>query len=163
MARFADFPMRFPFKIIIIFLVLGLSGCTTIEIPSYVKDQHPYKRKVYVSFDDTLKATQHVLEESAWVIKTQAKPSVYEMTYAHDEDSEVKQVMLITDIKQGSFILGTAYTRLNIFIVSSQANETDIELRYLTIKSFPLKSFTSYRKDHAANQILDKIEKALSK
>lgn len=143
----------------IVFCVLA-TGCTRIELPNYIKDVHPYDRRVYAPFEKTLKATSKVLDETGWTITTSSEPSVFERAkYAVSPDT--KQIMLFTKVKHTPLILWSTYKRINVILRSAGENATDVEVRHVTVTSIPFKSFYSYKKDRVANQLLEKIENAV--
>ena len=152
---------RFVNLLIGIFCLALLSGCSTVEIPKYIKDVNPYDQTFYASFQNTLDATTKALEHYGWEIIETAEPSMFEHSKAVDSPT-TKQILLFSQVRQTGLFLGSRYQRLNVILRSVQDGRTDAELRYVTVSSIPFKSFTKYKKDAVAKRILDRIEYNLS-
>ena len=65
-------------KMIWILLLLMCAGCVTVKVPKYLKDEFPYKKKFYASFEDALTATQRALKEAGWHVSDISSPTVFE-------------------------------------------------------------------------------------
>lgn len=154
---------KFAKKIAVLPVVLAvfLSGCATVVIPQYIKDDNPYKHKIYASFDEVSSAAKEVLDKTGWVVMSTTDPSVFERSKGV-EGEDFRQVLLITDIRQTPLFIGSRYARLNLFIRSSEANVTEIEVRYITVSSMFFKSFYKYRNNAEVERIIKNIEKTLN-
>ncbi len=147
-------------KILSIISCLILSGCSTVNIPSYIQDKHPYEKKFYASFDKVLKATKETLQDFGWKIVEEADPSAFEVAKKSD-NPQSQHVLLFTGIRQTSLFLGSRYARLNIYVEAINDTTTGLDLRYVTVNSIPFKSFTSYQNNRAVERIFAHIEKKL--
>ncbi len=144
------------------FLVLCavvLTGCVSAKIPTYLNDNVPYKKNFYSSYDDTLSAVKQSLEDLGWKIASLSDLVVYEVQAATD-DTDRKQILIFTEVRQTPFMLGTRYAKMNIF-VRRLSETTEVEIRYVTITSTLLKSFENYKNDSAVARIFEHIEKLL--
>lgn len=146
-------------KSIIALLVIGcLSGCTSVDVPKYIKDEHPYKQVIYASFEKTLEATTEALADAGWKIVSKSDPNVFEHSAVKDPNGQ--QVLLFTDIKDIPLFLGTRFARINVYLRSTgRPNETEVELRYLTVNSVALGSFKNYKHPVATDRIFNDINK----
>lgn len=149
MERFAKF-----FSVMVCLLVTA--GCSTVQIPKYIKDQHPYQEEYYDSFQATLDATNKALSDFGWQVTETAEPSMFERSKAV-VDPDTKQILLFTEIRQTGLFLGSRYQRLNVILQSARDDQTNVELRYVTVSSVPFKTFTSYKKDSVAKKIFERI------
>ncbi len=137
-----------------------LAGCASVTIPNYIRDEHPYRKTFYASFDTVLDTTVHALEDFGWKVAKTTEPSVFERNKDTDKPG-VKQILLFTDVRQTAFIFGTRYARMNIYVQSGADNSTEVELRYLTVTSASLKNFQNYRNDRYAEKFFARIESLL--
>ena len=141
-------------------LAVLLSGCTTVNIPSYIKDDHPQTQVIYANFDDTLEAVKQVLNAKGWTVVDETDPTVYEHSSIRDEGG--RDLLLFTDIKEHPYILGTRYHRANVFLRStSQPKQTEMELRFVTINSMTFMKTKNYKHPRAAAQIFEAVNNAL--
>ena len=147
---------------ILLWMVIGtaLMGCASVTIPNYIRDEHPYRKTFYASFDTVLDAAVHALEDSGWKVAKTTEPSVFERNKDADKPG-VKQILLFTDVRQTALIFGTRYARMNIYLQSAADNSTEVELRYLTVTSASLKNFQNYRNDRYAEKFFGRIESLL--
>lgn len=142
-----------------LFLVC-LSGCATVSIPNYIKDDHPYTRTVYADFDQARAAAGKALQDSGWVVVDATDPTVFEHSSIQDEGG--REILLFSDIKELPFILGTRYSRVNVYLRStSRPKETEIEVRVLTIKSLTFMELRKHKQPRVADKIFADIEKHL--
>ena len=148
-------------RIIIILSLFLLSGCASVKVPGYIRDENPYKKKFYANFDDTLKITVRTLRDFGWDVEKTTNPSVFERSQV--PDVKEKQVLLFTNIRSTSMFLGSRYARLNVYIRSISNNISEVEIRCITLNSVVLKSFTSYKKDAAVERMFKHIEEQLNK
>jgi len=144
-------------------LILGLiviSGCTNINVPNYVKDEHPYTRLFYAPFEKVRDAAEHILDEHGWTVLKETDPALFEVDRSTGYKGE-PQTLMFTEIRQTNFFVGSKYTRLNVFLRLLPDGATEIELRYLGIANILFKKFHDYRNDKAMEQILDAIEEKI--
>lgn len=141
-------------------LLLVLLGCTSVSIPKYIPDENPYKRVLYVGFNPALTATRTALKDMGWKIAEETEPGIYERNRAITAQ-EIQQTLIFSEVRQTAAVVGSRYARINIFLRSIKDNETEVELRYLTINSTPVKGFEVYKNDAAAERILNQIEKII--
>ena len=146
-------------KILLGLLLMIFAGCSTIDIPQYLQDKHPYQKTFYQSFDRTLEATRQTLTDLGWKVAKEVQPSVYERNRALEE-GEGKALLIFTDVRRTPFFLGSRYARLNIYLRGGD-KVTEVEIRYLTLNSLALKTFRHYKNDAAAERIFKKIEEKL--
>jgi len=144
-----------------VFLMMIFAGCSTVNVSKYIQARNPYEKSFYSEFDQVLKSTSRILEESGWKISGSSHPSVYENNPVSDEQ-DIKQIMLISDVRQFSFFLGTKYTRINAFIKEGPDQTTIVELRCLSVTSLPFKSFDNYKRNKTAEKLLNLIEQDLN-
>lgn len=146
-------------KFLPLFLLLFLLGCSTIHIPTYLPNSNPYTKRYYVDHKKMVVATVAALEDLGWKITQQIDPVVYERSSARELDAD--QVLLVTEVRDTPLFLGARYAKLNIY-VRSKNNESEVEIRYLTINSLFVKEFSTYKNDSAAARIHSRIEKELN-
>ena len=144
-------------KTIFLMLSLVLVGCTTLQIPSYIKSEHPYSKKVYGDYNKIVYAVRDVLVRNGWKIKTITTPTIYERTLEGDENSNI---LIFTEVKEQSMVLATSYTHLNVLILSI-ADGAMIEIRYGKLTQMPFKQMRSSRNDQLANAMLGQIEQKM--
>ena len=143
-----------------IFLFLLVIGCSSTNIPNYVKDKHPYKKVFYADFDKAVNATKETVEELGWIVTKSTDPGVYEQSRS-TESEDARQVLLFTEVRQTALFLGSRFAKMNIFLRSISKNETEIEIRYLTVTSVTFKDVYSYRKDSFVNKVFKLIDEKL--
>ena len=147
-------------KITIFLLILCCGGCASFDIPKYIPDNHPYKKKFYASFDEVLRVTKRTLQDNGWKIESTSDPSIYERTKMVGSKPG-RQIVIFTKIRQTSLVVGTSYARVNAFLWTGSDSSIELELRYVTVSSTPLKTFYNYRKDNVIESLLKQIEKRL--
>jgi hypothetical protein len=145
---------RLVFIIALLFL-----GCSSVRIPSYLQDKHPYTKRFHGNYEQTMAAVKQTLAEFGWEIAEETDPLVYEQDRIHDLDEQRK--MIITKSRQTSLFIGTRYGKMNIYVFSKK-NISEVEIRYLTVTSIAFKSFRDFRDDAAAERIYTQIGKFLS-
>ena len=125
-------------KLLGVFFLITLIGCTSIRIPNYIYDKYPYKRTLYVDFDKARAATLETLSEFGWTIEKESEPGLYE--YERTPGDGGKQTLLFTQIRDTSFFVGSRHARLNAYLHAAGTNETELEIRYLTVTSVLFKN-----------------------
>ncbi len=149
-------------KTLAVFMLLALVGCASISVPKYIKNENPYKKKFYASFEKVLPATIRTLEAEGWKIEERADPGVYEMRTG-EKIYEGKQVLLITGIRKLPVFVASSYARLNVYVTARVEDYTEVEVRYLTVNSVTFKSFYSYKHNKTVEKLFAKIEHNLDK
>ena len=134
-------------------------GCTTATIPSYLPDNQPYTMRFYADYERTLETISQSLKDLGWKIEKTTNPIIYEQNLI--ETVNQQQALIITEVRQTPMVVGTRYARLNVFL-RSQENVSDVEIRYLTITSLPLKSIRSYENKGAVERIFGHIKESLA-
>lgn len=141
-------------------LLVSLSGCMTVSIPKYIRDEHPYERKYFASFDDTLKVTVQALEQTGWRIANMSNPETFEKGQAYQE-AGAQQVLIFTEARQTPLILSSRYMSLNVYLRALPDKSTQIEIRYLGVTPVLFKNIQRYRHDAVVNKIFAQISHAL--
>ena len=142
---------------LLIFIVI-LTGCVSVQVTDYIKDNHPYTRKIIGDYENIIDTVKVVLFKEGWQIQAIANPSVYERRVGGEDES--KDVLFLTGVKQYPKILYSTYTHLNV-IVCAVAEGADVEIRYEALTPVRIKQFRDVRNDKLANRLLDNIEKEL--
>lgn len=148
------------------FLIVALAfvciiGCSSISIPNYIPDQNPYKQIFFGAFDEVLNATNETLDDLGWVIQSQAEPATFERSALADPN--MQQILIFTEVRQTALIVGSRYSRMNIFLREQEDNQVEVEIRYVTVSSTAVKTFRDYRQDQVAKNVFSKIQYRLSK
>jgi len=146
-------------KLIVIFC-LCLAGCTSVEIPNYIKADHTYTRKIYDSYDRVVAATRRVLEHAHWKVVKETSPEVYEHGPESSHNTQ-NAVLLFTEIKQLPRFLYSSYAHLNVYIQSTPDGSL-VEVRYAKHTPILGKEMQSTKNDQLVEGLLDKIEQDLS-
>jgi len=147
-------------KWLTILVCVFLTGCSTVDIPNYIKDDHPYNKIFYADYDTIVASTLESLNAAGWKVSKKTDPVIYEGSRVLD-DPMGKQVLIFTNLRQNALILATRYRRINVYIRTVNKNATEVEIRYVTITSTSLKNFTSYKKDRAVERLFQKIDELL--
>ena len=146
-------------RFFLITMVLMLSGCASVSIPNYIYDEHPYKRTVYAPFDKARDATAQTFEEFGWMVEKESNPSLFEREKVGEEGK--RQTLILTEVRQSYFFLGSRYSRVNAYLREIADKETEIEIRYLRVTSILFKSFYHYTNDKMVERIFNHIEQKL--
>jgi hypothetical protein len=143
---------------LIVALLTVFCGCTTVQLPNYIKSDRPYVRKYYGDIEQINAVVRNVLVHNGWKIKSEARPSVYERP--SDGQNTEKDVLLFTNVKQHPMILYSSYTHLNV-LIHAIAEGAEVEIRYHKVTPLLIKQFNSTRNDKLVNGLLEAIEQAL--
>ena len=135
-------------------LLIFIVGCTTLQLPSYIQDKHPYTQRFYGEHKEVVDAVTKGLADLGWKAEGNADPFVYEQSRLAEAGSE--NILLFTQVRQTPMLLWTTYVRLNVFI-SSKNKVSDVEIRYSKLKAFPFKEFRGYRNDKLVKRIFQRI------
>jgi len=146
-------------KIILLWMAICCIGCVTVNIPKYIKDESPYKKKFYASFEKTMLATTNVLEGLGWKVTGTANPANYDRE-KDIKNNNIKQTLIFVEVKQTPLFVSSRYTNLNIFLRSDEQS-TDMEIRYLAVTPAFFKDMQSHKNDKAVGKIFDRIEEIL--
>lgn len=145
---------------LLLFSTFIIGGCSTLEIPKYIKDENPYEQVFYAPFDEVLTASSEALEGMGWKITETANPIVFEHNAAFDPTRQ--QIILFTNVRQMGMVVGSSYQRVNLILRSSGENMTNAEIRYVTVSTATYKAFYSYKKDAYVEQIFNAIQAKLN-
>ena len=140
-------------------LLIWTTGCVTVKIPKYLKDEFPYKKTFYFNFDDTLKSTQLALKDMGWRISDVSNPTVFEQNQTSDKS--VRQVLIFTEVRQTPLIFSSRYMSLNIYVRSLDNKSTDVEIRYLSVTPIVFTSAESHKNDAVIEKIFHRISQLL--
>lgn len=138
--------------------VMVLCGCVTVQVPSYIKAEQPYSRKVLGNYDQIAEAARRVLVRNGWKIDTETNANIYERN--PEAEASGKDVLFFTNVKQHSMLVYSSYTHLNVFLHPT-AEGAEVEVRYIKVTPV-IKRFVSYHNDKLANRLLDQIEHEVS-
>jgi len=141
-----------------LFLLLCV-GCASAQIPTYLQDKNPYTKRFYANYDEALSAILESLEDLGWEIDARVDPAVYEQKEASLYDGQ--RLLVMTKIRQTPMFLGTRYARINI-ILRSKKDISEVEIRYVTVNSLPIRNITAYRNDSAVERIFNHISELLN-
>jgi len=147
-------------KFLGIILVVSLVGCASIHVPQYIKNDHPYKKKFYLEFKKVLPLTVKSLEESGWTIEQRTDPEIYERRKG-DAIHKGKQLLLITGIRKLPIFIASRYARLNVYVTSEGDDSTEVEIRYVGVKSLIFKNFYDFTHEDIVERVLRRIENNL--
>lgn len=142
-------------------LLLGLGGCASISVPNYVKDEYPYKKTFYASFDETFEAVKEMFDEFHWKVSQTSDPKLYERNKTTAVDDTGKQVLIFSDLRTTPLGLGTRYSRVNVYLRTVQGSETEVEIRYVTVSSVPFKTFYDFKHNKTVEAMLKSISEKL--
>lgn len=146
---------------LIVVLTLFWGCSSTVKIPEYIQDIKPFTKTYFASYDKTFEATKSVLQDLGWTISALRDPLVFERNPSID-DPFIDKVMIVTEVKESGFFIGTRYSRLNLYLHSVDKDKTAVEVRFLTETALPYNSIRSYDHQYSAEHILAEIEKALN-
>lgn len=135
------------------------SSCAAVRVPgAYIKDHHPYRERFYGDFDKVMAAVQAALDGQGWVVDKAVDPAVYERW--QDGDLYERQILLITEGREHSGLLGDEMARLNVYI-RNRRDISEVELRYVAVTHYRLKGVTRYQDDGAAKAFFDRLRQDL--
>lgn len=144
-------------KFCLVLAVLLFTGCATVNIPGYIKDDHPHTHLIYADFDTAVAAVKLALNDMGWEVVEETDPTVYEHSAVQEEGG--REILLFTDIKENRFVVGTKYRRINVYLRStSKPKETEMELRYIAIRSVAFMKSRKYKHPKAAARIFKAVD-----
>ncbi len=145
-------------KLTLLFIAMTLVGCSTVQMPYYIKAEHPYVRKISGDYGQIIAAIKGVLYDLGWGIQDEVNPSEYERREGGEDQS--KDVLFFTEAKR-HFSLGCfTYDHLNMF-VHATADGAEIDIRYESYTSAGPIKHSSFRNDKLVDPILDRIEQLI--
>ncbi len=147
------------FIILGLVILLGLSGCVTVKMQKYIKDEAPYKKTYFVSFEKTYEATLKALSDLGWKVSDITSPSTYEANASTNENK--KQVLILTEVRQTPLFLTSRYMNLNVYLRALD-NGTEVEIRYLGVVPALFKSMTNYKNDAVVKKVFTRIQEILT-
>ncbi|MCA9407080.1 MAG: hypothetical protein H6755_04840 [Candidatus Omnitrophica bacterium] len=155
-------PRALVFQSFFIFILsFVFTGCATITVPKYIKDSHPYKEVFYYRFNEVQEKARVALSEIGWSIESTADPTVFERNKLLNE-TEGEQILIFSKVRQGWFILGKKYSRVNVYLRAGKNNTAEVELRYIRMTSVPFKIFEKFENDRFAKKLFSLIDKKLA-
>ena len=92
MGKFANSNLIMKKRLICFISVFCILGCSTINIPKYIKDEKPYKKVVYADFETALQATKEALNLSGWEVVSSSDPKVFEHSSLVDPNGKEIEV-----------------------------------------------------------------------
>ena len=134
--------------------LIFLVGCTSLQIPAYIQDKHPYAQRFYADHGEVVEAVKKSLHDVGWEVEGTADPLTYEETRLPEPGSV--NILLYSPVRQTPMLLWTTYRRVNV-VINSKNKVSDVEVRYTKINLFPFKQFKSFRNDKLAKRILQHI------
>jgi hypothetical protein len=146
------------YLLISIFLI----GCSTINVPPYIQDKHPYTKTLLSNYNKTLLTTKKVLEDEGWKITKNVDPATYEKVREIDYPG-AKQTLIFAQTVHKSWVGTGKYAQMNIYLRTVDEANTEIEIRYLVVKDAFIKSFYQYRNDKLVDNLIEKINQQLKK
>ncbi|HNV24018.1 MAG TPA: hypothetical protein PLH56_05225 [Candidatus Omnitrophota bacterium] len=146
------------------FCLLGMffifSGCATINIPHYIKEEYSYKKKFDADYEIVRKQIKNILQSLHWEIEGEVEPSVFE-TVKDIVHPENQQTLIFSKVRQSGFFVGSQYARVNVFLRGYKKEWTEIEIRYVSIFSIVFQRFTKYRQDRLVQKVFTQMQKNL--
>jgi hypothetical protein len=135
----------------------GLIGCTSTQIPVYLKDRKPSAQRFYADHQRVVAASKQALTDLGWMIENEMEPQVFEV----DPERQVKEsILLVTEIRETRFFLGTRYARMNIF-VNSSGEVSEVEMRYVVISDVAFLKSKAYGNRKIASRFFELVKKNL--
>ncbi|MBF0478782.1 MAG: hypothetical protein HQL26_04810 [Candidatus Omnitrophica bacterium] len=148
-------------KLLTIGCAILLTGCSTASVPKYLQSKNPYVKRFYGNYDQTLDAVRSAMKETGWAIEKEVPPTIYEYSTS-SEFGDKRQLLILSNVRATPYFVGTRYSRINVYIREGSADQTEVELRYLKVNSFPFKGFYRYGRKEFSQTFFDSIEKTLA-
>lgn len=142
------------------FLCCFIIGCSSVTIPHYIKDDNPYKKTVYSSYDQVYEAMQDVLNDFGWSIANKVNPQDYEQDKTLD-NVDGQQVLIFTQPRQNKLTLGFQDMRVNVYLREGKGNSTEVEVRYQASTTLRFKHFYDYKNDDLIDRMFQSLEERL--
>ena len=146
----------------IIIILFSIVGCSTINVPPYIQDKHPYTKTLLSNYNKTLLSTKKVLQNEEWKIVKEVDPTVYEKGKELDSPN-AKQTLIFAQTFKKSWVGTGKFAQINIYLRTVDEFNTEIEVRYLVVKNAFVTSFYDYRNDKLVDNLIDKINQQLKK
>ena len=146
-------------KIYFVVMLIGVFGCASVDVPSYIQAENPYKRTYYGSFNDVLEVVRAAVQEGGWQIAKEVDPTLYERNPLYSAGDQ-GHVLILTTIKLSQRILYSKATHLNIYV--HRINEgVEVDIRYGSVTNFHLWKARSYRNNASIQKMLDHVDQKL--
>lgn len=145
-----------------LFLLAIATSCSTVNVPPYIQDKHPYTKTLQSNYNKVLLTTKKILAQEKWTITKEADPTVYEKGKELDV-SNAKQTLIFARTVEKSLVGTGKYAQLNVYLRTVDEINTEIEIRYLVVNSALVKEFYDYRNDKLINNLIEKINQQLKK
>lgn len=145
-------------KLILIFFLMSLAGCAGLNVPDYIKADHPVARRVTGSYPKIVDAIKVALFKERWDIRGVDNPSIYERLPSGE--NQAQDIVFFTKIKTHQKFIYSSHEHLNVF-VHVVAEGAEVDVRYEVIESSIFGRFHKLRNDRLANHLLDLIEEEL--
>ncbi len=142
--------------------LLGALGCSTVNVPPYIQDKHPYTKTLLSNYNKTLLITKKVLQEEGWTLTKSVDPAIYEKGRELDQPG-AKQTLIFAQTVHKSWVGTGKYAQINVYLRTVNEANTEIEIRYLVVKDAFVKSFSHYRNDKLVDNLIEKINQQLKK
>jgi len=125
-------------------------------MPKYLEGEFQYTKKFNADFNRVFASTVRALENLGWkVVETHGSP------VSNIDRSRKKEHsgLIFTEIKQRSLFIFSTYLTLNAHVKSIDENNSEVEIRYLSITVFPplFKRWQVDRNDGLVKKIYRKI------
>lgn len=145
-----------------ILLLTTFTGCSTVNVPPYIQDKHPYVKTLVSNYNKTLLVTKKVLEIEGWKIVKEADPTVYEKGRELDVPG-AKQTLIFAQTFKKSWVGTGKFAQINVYLRTIDELNTEIEIRYLVVNNAFVTNFYGYRNDKLIDAFIEKINQQLKK
>lgn len=145
-------------KILFLFLLGSIIGCSTVQIPSYVKDEKSFEERFYANHDRVKSAVSQALTDMGWVVDRELDPNIFEMNPGYEDYEE--GVLLITKVRRTWMLVTSRYIRMNVYIFSNN-DVSQVEMRYLAINDMFFFKPRSYGSENMAERLFSLVKKYL--
>ena len=136
-------------------------GCSTVVLPNYIPDNHPYTYKIYAGFDEVRDAAFASLSGFGWVIDGEVDPAIYERSAALTS-GPVKQTLILTKPRIKKTSVGLQSEQVNILLRTLRDSAIEVEFRFVKVTSIPFKKFYSYQEEQSIRKIFEDIQKRIN-
>ncbi len=140
-------------------LLISLTGCASLNLPSYIQAENPYKRTYYGSFQEVLEEVRAGIIAEGWQISKEVDPGQYERNPLV-ADGDKDHILIFSNVRNFQRGIYKKLVQLNVY-VNRTAEGVEVDLRYRSVKNFYLFKINSYRNDKAVKKLLDRIEQKL--
>lgn len=134
-------------------------GCASLNVPSYIQAEKPYKRNFYGKFDDVLGEVRAGLADQGWQVEKEVDPSLYERNPLISEGDK-DHVLIFLKAREYQRGIYKKTVQLNVY-VDRTSEGVEVDVRFRSVKNFYLFKMRAYRNDRLVKDLLDHIEKKL--